>query len=423
MAALDVSWDALADENSASGARARPVSSDPEAPLDDLVDVLSQACGATVVGLGTSCRGANELWAHQHRALRHLVVYGGFRSLALEEDWTLCLQLDEYVRTGVGDIHELMATARSLWSTRELLHTLSWIRVWNEAHPHDLVHVFGLNADSTRTVAYEDVARYADAVAKPAQREHIVQVLKLLDPGSDIAAHIWRYRSLAPEGRAELLRAARGLHTMVAELGPHPLSAYALRQCDAITDFHEYHDRVPADVLAYAAPRIARDLVWWHKYTGHKIVYWGGIAHTVNASERALSKPMLLQRSTGSWLREHFADAYVSIGLTFGCGDVPQRIPPPLAGLLEASLETLSAAHSFALAGSCLGSRPAIVRIVGPDYSTENNPDCIASGGTLEEWFDLVIHTRRVTPAAPLRAEESPSSAARKNWRDLEEQR
>lgn len=148
-----MSWETFADENPPSGPEVRPVSSDPDAPLDDLVDVLSQACGATVVGLGTSCRGAHELWAHQHRALRHLVESGGFRSLALEEDWTLCLQLDEYVRTGVGEIHELMSTARSLWSTRELLHTLSWIRVWNEAHPHNLVRVFGLNADSTRAVA------------------------------------------------------------------------------------------------------------------------------------------------------------------------------------------------------------------------------------------------------------------------------
>ena len=82
---------------------------DPRAPLTDLQPLRHMVHRARVVSLGVAHRGAHELCAIQHRILRFLVEQLGFRSLALEGDEAKSLQLDEYVRTGVGDPGSLLA--------------------------------------------------------------------------------------------------------------------------------------------------------------------------------------------------------------------------------------------------------------------------------------------------------------------------
>ncbi|GAA1940494.1 erythromycin esterase family protein [Kitasatospora viridis] len=409
----------------AANAGPQPLSCDPDAPLGDLAALLAHTAtaAATVVGIGASCRGARELWAHQHRILRHLVERRGFRSLAIEEDWTFCLELDRYVCSGEGDLPSLLAGSRSLWCTEELLATLSWIRDRNAALPEDPVRVVGLNADSTRATAYEVVADFVRATDPP-QRGLILAALAALHPGDDIAAHVWWYRSLPDRG--ELLDAARRLSTLMAEAEPHPLRALAQRHCAAIVDFHEYHDRAPEQVLAHAAPRMASNVLWWQEQTGHKIVYWGGIAHTLTATERTLSEPALTQPSTGSRLREVLGPCYASIGLTLGQGHVPQHVPPAGPGLSEALLDTLSDHDAYGIPltpgqspSLPLGLRgPAALRAIGPGYTPESDPGCVMTGGTLADWFDVLIHTHRTRPTTPLWSGRAPGAPSTRNWKE-----
>ncbi len=67
---------------------------------------------ATVVGLGRSTHGAHELGALTHRIFRFLVEHPGFRSLAIEENCTTGIPIDEYLRpAGAGDLRALLADA------------------------------------------------------------------------------------------------------------------------------------------------------------------------------------------------------------------------------------------------------------------------------------------------------------------------
>lgn len=113
----------MTSENTLNGwidASARPVTADrADGPLTDLEPLRDAARQATVVGLGAATRGAHELFVLQHRVLRFLVEELGFRTLALEEDWTNGLRFDEYARTGTGDPRELLSKAWLPWRTRE----------------------------------------------------------------------------------------------------------------------------------------------------------------------------------------------------------------------------------------------------------------------------------------------------------------
>jgi Erythromycin esterase len=82
---------------------------DPTAPLGDLAPLRRAIGDAEIVGLGESTHGAAEEETLKHRTLRLLVERMGFRSVAWEEDWTTGLQINEYIRTGRGDLDALMA--------------------------------------------------------------------------------------------------------------------------------------------------------------------------------------------------------------------------------------------------------------------------------------------------------------------------
>lgn len=129
---------------------ATPLSTtDPTASLSDLESLRQMVADAEVMGLGESTHGAHEQFAVKHRVVRLLVEEMGFRCLALEEDWTKGVQLNEYVVNGKGDPRALLADAGSPWRTEEILDLVTWMRSYNETHPDDNVRFAGSTAAAT----------------------------------------------------------------------------------------------------------------------------------------------------------------------------------------------------------------------------------------------------------------------------------
>ncbi|MEU0568145.1 erythromycin esterase family protein [Nonomuraea sp. NPDC005983] len=270
----------------------------PQAPLDDLLPLRDMAADAAIVAVGASTRQAYELSAIAHRILRFLVEELGFRSLALEGDDPGRVGLDAYVRTGRGDPRAALAEARPFWRTEEILGVVSWMRAYNERHPHDQV-------------------RFAEL----------------------------------PESSRQ---------------APPPPSREDLEK------------------------RLADDVIWWRGRTGDKIVYWGGIAHTV-----------VSPGSLGGHLRERFGPAYLSVGLTFEDGSLPGPVPAPPADFAETLLSTTDMDAFFLDLRAARPDpvrawleTPARTRLVGP----AQDPTAHLSGGSFGDWFDVVAHHRRVTP-------------------------
>ena len=87
---------------------------EPTGPLNDLRALRRSVDDAFVVGLGESVHGAAEETELKHRVLRLLVERMGFRTVAWEEDWTTGLLIDRYIRTGEGDLGQLMSRMSDL---------------------------------------------------------------------------------------------------------------------------------------------------------------------------------------------------------------------------------------------------------------------------------------------------------------------
>jgi erythromycin esterase len=140
---------------------------------------------------------------------------------------------------------------------------------------------------------------------------------------------------------------------------------------------------------------LADAVIAWHERTGHRVVYWGGLAHTANG--------LATGENAGSHLRARFGPDYVSIALTFHHGSLPPPADAPPADHVEAvlgavDLETylLEIRGDWPRPAREWLEAPATTRLIGPWGAGE------LLGPSLRTWFDFVLHSRRVTPARPL---------------------
>jgi len=93
---------------------------DPLSDGADLVPLAAAIGDAQVVGLGEAVHGVAEETTVKHRLLRLLVEQAGIRSAAWEDDWTVGLLVDDYVRGGPADLGAVLAKMSPQWQSRQV---------------------------------------------------------------------------------------------------------------------------------------------------------------------------------------------------------------------------------------------------------------------------------------------------------------
>lgn len=337
--------------------------------------------------------------------------------IALDQDWTLGLRLDAFVRTGVGDPRAILAEAEVFAATEEVLALVRWVRAVNREHPADPVRVVGVSPHAVDRSAYDTVVEYVREVAA----DRVVELTELYAdalPGGDIDAHVDRFRGL-PD-RAARVERVRGAYRLVAAIAAeHEEPGWVVQAARVIVQFHELHDHdSTADDplnMAYYEAAFAENVAWWHRHTGQKVLFWSSSSHTANARHRGFPPdPTAESRNAGSYLSERLGAGYRSVGLTFSDGDLATfddersvRVPAAAPWLFESALSAVDLDHYLLdlstdqpAAVTDWLSRTAEFRMIGRNYGTDD--DHFMTGGSAREFFDVIVHCRHVTPARPL---------------------
>ncbi|WEV25364.1 erythromycin esterase family protein [Streptomyces sp. 71268] len=394
---------------------------DPLAPLDDLRPLLAMVGERTAVaGFGAGTRGARELLALQVRVARLLLAEADFRVLALDQDAGLGAALDAYVRTGAGDVAALLQAAEPFSRTGETLALVRWLRALRQTRPRAAPGVVGVSPRETGASAYDAVTDYVRRAA-PGRLAELASHYAELRPPGDVSDHTRRYQALTD--RRPWRERARAAHDLVAAVPGHDGHAWARYQARLIVQYHALHDHGhdPLDPhnMAHYEWYFAENVLWWHRHTGHRVLFWSSSSHTARAPGRVVSfppNPPGASPNAGSHLHADLGDRYLSIGLTFGTGELapytgapPHRVPAPVPPLVEAVLDG-AGAGDFLLDLRQRAPRrvaewlaqPVTSRLVGPRHDPRRDPAHHMAGGSLAEWFDVLVHRRRVTPARPL---------------------
>lgn len=382
---------------------------DPAAPLDDLAPLRRSVGSASIVALGEPAHEVAEVTTLKHRALRYLVERMGFRSIAWEDDWTLGLAINEFVRTGDGDVEALLRRTGGGWATRETADVLRWLRDFNSGRPaHDQVQFVGVEYYTTWWPAYEIVDAYVADVA-PERLPELRAHLEPLEPREETAFdHAKAYMKVTD--KKPFVDHARAAYALVEELAPRrSLARHAARQ---ILSFYENYYIPFAEALNYRDARAAENLRWWRETSHDKIVYWAASPHTAPAPNLRIvapPEPDLTFASAGSHLKRWYGADYRSIGFTFDHGTLTGEsiaVPPPAPEWFEHPFGRVDA-EQFLLDLRGHAPRPVRDWLRQPARTrgfVEHDPpyESYMTGGTLGQWFDVIVHRQTVTAAAPL---------------------
>jgi erythromycin esterase len=119
----------------AHAARFNPEDSLPNAAL---AQALAPMIGdASVIGVSELTEGTHEFPTIMRQMLFSLAD-DNVRGLAIQGPMPEAMEVDRYVRTGIGDPKRLLHALGSWrWETREMLDLVRAMRAWNQSHPAD----------------------------------------------------------------------------------------------------------------------------------------------------------------------------------------------------------------------------------------------------------------------------------------------
>ncbi|WP_435970941.1 erythromycin esterase family protein [Streptomyces sp. Qhu_M48] len=416
----------------AAGAATAPAAPDPARelartaqPLTDLRPLDRMIGSAKVVGIGEATHSSAEFFTAKHRIFEHLVERQGFTTFALEAPWSTGLLVDEWVRTGRGDIRAIMRDefqeSYRLWNTEEYLDLFRWMRQHNRLHPEHQVRFMGNDLGYAGGNVFDAVTSYV-ARTRPALLPRFQELYRGSRPTGGVEEWMTGYmnRPLAERKRmsGDVNRALALLERQRPGKGPGAREAYAwaVQHARAIAQVGTElaHDIATPEGIAaamlYRDRIMAENTVWWQRKTGDRILLSAHNGHVGYVTPRPDQYPRL----QGAFLRDTLGRDYVSVGATFGQGSFnahdTEAPGEPLRPFTVGPLGPDSGAHTL----DRVSSTPFYLDLrrttpVARDWLGEARPT--RSIGTAYPWpgdtvpvrlsssYDLLIHFPRISAA------------------------
>ncbi|WP_282795463.1 erythromycin esterase family protein [Streptomyces sp. CC224B] len=388
-------------------------STGPEGATTDLRPLAAMAGGATVVGLGEATHGSHEFFTMKHRVFRHLVEEKGFTTFAQEVSWTTGLRFDAYVRGGPGDVRALVhrELAKTPWDTEEYVALLTWMRAYNDRHPHRPLRFMGndLNYPETGPELFDGVADYVRR-HEPDLLPRITELYAPLRRLADGDAHM----GLPRAERERLARRATTAYRLLEERRPrHGGERFALalqharsvRQTATLYSFALHTPDGDRRAMLYRDRLMAENTAWWQRYTGTKVLLSAHNSHVAYVSHDPRYPKM-----QGAFLRDRLGTKYVSVGFTFERGaflampdgGTPWKtfsVPPATRDMNEYTLDRVRHEDFYVDLRTVPGAARAWLRTARPTYTIgagwPDGPYRVALGPS----HDVLIHLHDVTAA------------------------
>lgn len=392
-------------------------------PAADRAPFISFVGNARVLGVSELTEGT-----HQFAGIMQLILSAlstrGFRGIAIQAPMAETMELDRYVRTGVGSPRQWLRVLGPHWNTQEVLTLVDWIHGYNRSHgASEQIGFYGFELP-TAAHAVQVVTGLPDSIAGSGVTSFLRREIACVTTGESAAwgrdgpaadSTFWNRCRGSTAAIVDTLIALRG------RLGPSRAAA------QGTVAFAEQMARVAqhdADVGLKRLPRhqtVAEHVLWLADRLGREsnLLVWGRDVE----SGRLTGEGNVIQSAVP--LASTLGDRYRNLAFTAGSGtvraqpiNVGQREPggetnmqlrPPRPDSYEyvlnrATGETLfldfRGLPSDSAAGWLQGPHPA--RLVSGIYS-ENPLGTFETPLQFPAYYDGLLFAKHVTAATPLK--------------------
>ncbi|AHJ98413.1 erythromycin esterase family protein [Hymenobacter swuensis] len=320
----------------------------------DLAPFGSLVGTSQVIGLGEVGYGSRETAQIRHRLLRYLIETKGVRTLALETDLTACLALNNYLRTGQGNLPQLLQRLGS-YNSAQTLALMQWLRTYNE------------RADTKVQVWDVLSGQPAEAIAwlrerLPKRTGTLSSQLTLLEkqlrelPAAELRLNPFTQpgppdaRLLAVRATLRELRAALDENSRLSARSDLLLTEVALQRqlFQVLEQYVTLQTLDPELTPAYQAAAIAENTYWVHSQPeGGRLVI---LAH---------NNVLATTGGTGQRLRAAYGPGYLAVGQLLGAGSL--RTNDAAAGPFRSAPVAAPEPGSYEYYFRAAGLKPALL--------------------------------------------------------------
>ncbi|GCE18236.1 erythromycin esterase family protein [Dictyobacter kobayashii] len=398
--------------------------------LQPFADIVGSA---RIVACGEATHGTHEFFTLKHRLLEFLVKEKGFTLFAIEEGWVEAQRINEFVCHGHGDPLSLLDGLRFwTWKTQEMLDIIYWMRLYNERRGSaPAIQFCGIDMQSY-DLAMQNVLAFVLQV-DPAAAEELTELygtfLEFADHPSlycNEPVQVKQTCQLQIQRAYSLLSQRRPIYERLSSSSEFE---YALHSARIVIQAEEMFSSFNYELRDCF---MAENAIWHvdQATPGAKMFIW---THNGHAAAPLGNEQ---RRFMGTYLSEHYEEAFLSIGMLFYQGSCnalhrqhpkepqPQQVALPpqdsyeyafhATGLPRMMIDLQGFSDDEARSAWLL--QPHQYRVIGAMYSPEHDP-LYWSMIELAYEFDLVFYINDSTPSrlihsSHLRAEEPRQAAA-----------
>jgi erythromycin esterase-like protein len=392
-------------------------------PAADRAPFIDFVGDARILGVSELTEGTHEFAGIMQMILSALSTHG-FRGIAIQAPMAETMDLDRYVRTGVGMPRQALRALGPHWNTQEVLQLVEWIQGYNRSH--DAAEQMGFYGFELPTAAHavKVVTSLPDSIAGSAVNGFLRREIGCVTTGESAAwgrdgpasdSTFWNRCRGSTAAIVDTLIALRG-RLGTSRRGAQGTVAFAelmarVAQHDADVGLkHLPRHQTVADHILWLADQAGRDgklLVWGRDVESGRLTGEGNVVQSAVplASTLGARYRNLAFTAGGGTIRAQ----PINVGQREPGGETNMQLRPPRPDSYEYVLNRATGQTLFldlralpkdSTASWLEGPHPA--RLVSGVYS-ENPLGTFETSLQFPTYYDGLLFAKRVTPATPLK--------------------
>ena len=395
-------------------------------PAADRTAFVDFVGDARVLGVSELVEGTREFPEIMRNILATLAERSGFRGIAVQASMPEAMEIDRYVRTGIGDPRRWLRALGPHWETQGVRNLVDWLRAYDRGRPEsEQIGFYGFEVPNG-THAVQVVTTIPDSIAGAPLNRWLKEQMQCVTTGESAA---WGREGAAADSSfwnrcrgitATVVDSVAALRARIAASRPAALEQVAFAEIMAGVAQHD------VDVGLKHLPRqdvVAQHILWLANRRGPaaNLLVWGGDVEsgrlTLQGAPSVTQSAVPLSHVLGERYRNlayTVGDGVVRtspivIGQSKPGGERDMTLRPPLPASYEDVLIRASADNYFLdlrslpadTAGTWLkGPHPA--RLISGGYS-ENALGAFQTPLEFPEYYDGFLFVKHASPTREAR--------------------